>query len=179
MTSQDYVEAVVRAQGGDVGAFEDVVRTFQDVAVGYAVAILRDFHLAEDVSQESFVHSYLNLSQLHDPAAFPGWLKRIVLKFCDRAVRREPVWEDVSQVNLPASGAPIDETIERAEQHRLIWDAIWQLEREDREVIVMFHLSGLSQAIVASFLGVSRRDNKKSTAQSKEGSARKDDKNGR
>jgi DNA-directed RNA polymerase specialized sigma24 family protein len=58
------------------------------MAVGYASAQLRDQHLAEDAAQEAFLKAFVDLGQLHEPAAFPGWFRRIVYEHCDRIRRR-------------------------------------------------------------------------------------------
>src|SRR3989442_13950491 len=64
-----------------------MVRRFQDMAVGYAASILGDFHLAEDAAQEAFLEAWRDLPQLREPAAFAGWLRRIIFKQCDRLTR--------------------------------------------------------------------------------------------
>ena len=58
------LEAIfARAQQGDVAAYGQVVRRFQDMAVGYAGAVLGDFHLAEDAAQEAFVEAFRRAGQ--------------------------------------------------------------------------------------------------------------------
>ncbi len=64
-------------KAGDVYAFTELVRRYQDLAFGYAYAILRDFHLAQDAAQEAFVVTYADIGKLQNPDAFPGWLRRI------------------------------------------------------------------------------------------------------
>jgi DNA-directed RNA polymerase specialized sigma24 family protein len=54
-------------------AFGELVVRFQDMAYGYAYAILGDAHLAQDAAQEAFIAAYQKLAQLREPAAFPGW----------------------------------------------------------------------------------------------------------
>jgi DNA-directed RNA polymerase specialized sigma24 family protein len=80
---------VRRGQTGDEDAFEEIVRAYQDIAVAYATSILGDYHLAEDVAQESFVEAYWALTALREPAAFSAWFRRIVFKHCDRMTRRK------------------------------------------------------------------------------------------
>jgi hypothetical protein len=48
------------------------------MAFGAALALVNDFHRAEDVVQEAFVAAWSALPSLADPAAFPGWLHGIV-----------------------------------------------------------------------------------------------------
>ena len=73
--------------GREEAAFAALVRRFQDMAVGYACSVLKDFQLAEDAAQEAFFEAYRTLGQLREPAAFAGWFRRIVFKQCDRITR--------------------------------------------------------------------------------------------
>ena len=82
---------ITRAQTGDLSGFGEIVRRFQNMAVGYAYSILGDFHLAEDAAQEAFIEAYQCLSNLRDPDAFPGWFRKIVFKQCDRMRRGRSV----------------------------------------------------------------------------------------
>lgn len=68
-------------------AFNEIVRRYQDMAFGFAYAVLGDFVRAEDAAQEVFVTAWSHLDQLRTPEAFPGWLKRIVLTQCSRMTR--------------------------------------------------------------------------------------------
>src|ERR1700694_6040396 len=68
-------------------AFDEIVRQYQDLAYGYAYGVLGEFELAEDAAQEAFLAAWRSLDQLREPAAFPGWLKRIVLTQCSRLPR--------------------------------------------------------------------------------------------
>src|SRR4029434_7052978 len=79
------------AQDGDKDAFGQVVMRFQDMAYASAYATVRDACVAQDIAQEAFLDAYLNLSKLRDPAAFPGWFRRIVLGHSSRQRRRQPV----------------------------------------------------------------------------------------
>jgi len=61
------------------------------MAYASAYATVGDGCLAQDIAQEAFLDAYLNLSKLRDPAAFPGWFRRIVLGHSNRQRRRQPV----------------------------------------------------------------------------------------
>src|SRR3954447_4441968 len=89
--SEEMISSVRRAQTGDLEAYGWLVRRFQDMAVGYAASILGDFHLAEDAAQEAFLEVWRDLVKLREPAAFAGWLRKIVFKQCDRITRGKRV----------------------------------------------------------------------------------------
>jgi Sigma-70 region 2 len=84
----DLKSLVERARGGDVKAFVELTGRFQHAAYGAALALLHDFQLAEDVVQEAFVAAWSGLPGLAEPAAFPGWLRRIVRHQAFRVLRR-------------------------------------------------------------------------------------------
>src|ERR1051326_8866038 len=80
---------VKQARGGDIEAFDRIVRRLQDMAVGYAYSLLGDFHLAEDTAQEAFIAAYCHLAQLRTVEAFSGWFQSILLRSCRQLRRRE------------------------------------------------------------------------------------------
>ena len=117
MGLEELSSLVMHACAGDLEAYGKIVRRFQNMAYGYAYSILGDFHLAEDAAQEAFFEAYCKLSDLHTPDAFPGWLRRIVFKHCDRLTRGKRL-STVSLEVAPeiASEAPgPDEMIEERE----------------------------------------------------------------
>jgi RNA polymerase sigma factor (sigma-70 family) len=85
----DHEQLVRRACSGDVAAFVDLTRRFQQFAFGSALTLVRDFQQAEDVVQEAFVAAWSALPGLEEPAAFPGWLRGIVRHHAFRQLRRK------------------------------------------------------------------------------------------
>src|SRR5215469_5229028 len=84
----DLEQLVQRALKGDLTAFVALTRRFQHLAFGTALALLGDFHQAEDAVQEAFLSAWSALPALSDPAAFPGWLRGIVRHHAFRTLRR-------------------------------------------------------------------------------------------
>jgi hypothetical protein len=54
----EHEQLVRQAGGGDVKAFVELTRRFQQFAFGSALALVRDFRQAEDVVQEAFVAAW-------------------------------------------------------------------------------------------------------------------------
>jgi RNA polymerase sigma factor (sigma-70 family) len=89
-------------------AFEEIVRRFQDLALACARAQLRDPALAEDAAQDAFLVAWERLKQLRETAAFPGWIRRLVLTQCHRRLRakRLDLHPESESENVPAAIAP-------------------------------------------------------------------------
>ena len=145
------IESLVkRARAGDLDAFGQIVRRFQDMAHGYAFSYLGDFHRAEDVAQEAFIDAYLKLPRLCEPAAFPGWFRRIVRTHCHRAVRGRRM----EAVPLDAA-LEVAATVERKpDLHEEVLAAIRALPEHQRVAMTLFYINGYSQKEIAAFLEV-------------------------
>ena len=147
---------VRRAQAGQADAYGELVRRFQDMAYGYAYAVVGDFHTAEDAAQEAFIEAYRCLPSLRAPAAFPSWLKRIVFKHCDRLTRGKRLATTPLDAasELPArTPGPADVT-ERRETRDTVLRAIGELPARQREVTALYYIDGYSQNEIAAFLEV-------------------------
>jgi RNA polymerase sigma-70 factor (ECF subfamily) len=70
---------VEAAQAGDVDAYGVLVESTQTMAYAVAVGVLRDQAAAQDAVQQAYLRAFRRLSDLQDPAAFPGWLRRVVI----------------------------------------------------------------------------------------------------
>jgi RNA polymerase sigma factor (sigma-70 family) len=139
-----------------LAAFGELVKRFQDMAYGYAYSILGDFHLAEDAAQEAFIAAYRQLPSLRQPAAFAGWLRRIVHTQCNRLTRRKrPATSSLdAATGVPAGDAAPDEAAEAAEVRRHVLHAVRSLPNEQRAVTTLFYIDGYSQRDIAEFLEV-------------------------
>jgi phosphoribosylaminoimidazole-succinocarboxamide synthase len=147
---------VLRARAGEAAAFEALVVRFQDMAVGYAYALLRDWELARDAAQEAFVEAHAALPALREPAAFAGWFRRVVFKQCDRLSRRSRVRVAPldEALDLPATRLGPAELAEEAEERAAVRRAVAALPEAERTAVSLFYMGGYSQAEIAGFLEV-------------------------
>jgi RNA polymerase sigma factor (sigma-70 family) len=144
---------VHRARRGDLGAYDQIVRRFQDMAVGYSYSLLGDFHLAEDAAQEAFIAAYQQLPQLRDAAAFPGWFRRIVFKYCDRLKRGRSAVV-VLKADMSAPQADPAAAAEQKELRQRIEEAIHHLPERERLVTTLYYISEYSQGEISEFLEI-------------------------
>src|SRR2546423_7389532 len=135
-------------------AFAELVARFQDMAFACAYAILKDYYLAEDAAQEAFITAWQKLDQLKEPAAFPGWLKRIAFSQCHRLTRgaRLLVMPLEAGSSLVASGPDPQAVAERLELSEKVLAAIRALPAGERLVTTLFYIDGYSQNDLGDFL---------------------------
>ncbi len=151
---EDLTTLVTHARRGDSGAYEQIVQRFQDMAVGYAYALVGDWQQAEDVAQEAFISAYYTLTQLRDTAAFPGWFRRIVFTQANRRQRvLQPVLVSLDQVAEVSAFDTVD-TLEQRETRAALYNAIHDLPDHQRDVVLLFYMGDYSQQEIASFLEI-------------------------
>src|SRR5215831_8545281 len=150
-------QLVHRACEGDVSAFVELTRRFQHLAFGSALALLGDFHHAEDAVHEAFMAAWSGLPSLSDPAAFPGWLRGIVRHQAFRTLRKRQL-EIVSleaAENVPSEPISPDDDLVQREHARAALAAIAELPATLREPATLFYIHECSHQDVANFLGIS------------------------
>src|SRR5215212_3783709 len=137
-------------------AFGELVIRFQDMAFACAFAVLGDAYLAQDTAQEAFVVAWQKLAQLREPAAFPGWFKRIVLTQCNRLTR-------CKRLQFLPLEAGIDKSTDDPGPHHFaetqelvtkVLQAIKALPDNERLVTTLFYVNGYTQADIGEFLEV-------------------------
>lgn len=147
---------IIRAQNGDLSAYDELVCQFQDMAVAYGYSVIGDFHLAQDAAQEAFVEAFLCLPKLQEPLAFPRWLRHIVFKHCDRLTRNKRVFVVAldAAVNEVSLACDPQRAMEKQETALQLQKAIATLPEHERIVTVLFYMSQHSQNQIAEFLEV-------------------------
>lgn len=149
MGSDSISDLVIAARGGDVAAYGKLVRATQAMSLAVAMRLLREPAGAEDAVQEAYLRAYRTLRDLENPAAFPGWLRRVVITAAlnSRRARRACLLslDDISSVPV------LDETENRwsdAQRQRLS-AALLALSNEDRRVCDRHYHGGWSLARLA------------------------------
>ena len=136
----DLALLILQAKQGDVAAYSEIVRRFQDTAVGYAYGILGNHDAAKDAAQEAFIEAYACLGELREPRAFAAWLRRIIFKQCDRITRRRALTTVPLEVadQVPTSAPGPVEIYEQRELQTFVANALQQLPEEQRARLMAY-----------------------------------------
>ena len=146
---------VQRAAGGDVGAFEVLVRRYQLPIIRLCAGMLGDRHGAEDAAQDVFFSAWRSIGRFRGDAQFSTWLFRIATNQCLRDIRRRPAQAAQLPEDLPATeGSPHGE-LDAAEGSAAVSAAVGRLSAEQRAALLLREVEGLSYDQIAEVLGVS------------------------
>ena len=154
-------EAVLltRACGGDLDAYEQLVRLHQQIAFRTALVLTRDAADAEEAAQDAFVKAWRALRRFDRARPFRPWLLAIVANEARNrrrsAGRRELLAVRAGAEPATASsarGSP-EGALLVAERDASLAAALERLDERDRQVIACRYLLELSEAETAAALG--------------------------
>ncbi len=158
MTFIDDGELIGRFGKGDVAAFEELVRRYQDRVYNLCRYLLRDPRDAQDAAQNVFMKAYRGLNDFRPDSSLYTWLYRIAVNTCldhKRKSRREAL-KYKSLAELPPSPEPYPQQIyEAKEAARTVQQALAELREDQRAAIVLREIEGLSYEEIADVLHIS------------------------
>jgi len=143
---------VLRAQAGDIDAFDALYRLYAPVLLRHLHHVIGDADRAEDALQDVFLLVHRKVRWLRDPASVRPWLYRLATRHALRMLRtrhrrRESQLSDEewAQIARHATVAPFDRALTSEEVRR----AISQLPAISRAVLSLHYLEALPLADVA------------------------------
>ncbi len=146
---QAVARAVTRARQGDRDALRYLYVCYADSVYGYVSRIVRDEHEAEDITQHVFAKLMTVLPKYEQrEVPFTAWILRVARNLAlDHLRQRRPVpCEEVRASEQLADAAEQDRALS-------LKGALAALPPEQREVLVLRHVIGLTPSEIADRLG--------------------------
>lgn len=145
-------QVVSAAQQGDPRAITTLISGSHAHVQRFARTLCSTPEDAEDAAQEALIVLYRKIGTLRATAALGSWMFSIVRNEC---VRRSQLKLSKHSFSATVGPSAEDATLARLEMERIV-DAIAGLPSEQRAVLVLRDVQGLSGAATAQALGLSR-----------------------
>jgi RNA polymerase sigma-70 factor (ECF subfamily) len=161
MDEQALIEA---ARKGDARAFNQLVMLYQSMAYNVAYRILGNADAAADATQDAFISAFKAMRKFRG-GSFKAWILRIVTNACYDQLRSKqrrptdslddlPVEQDHVSYMHDQSEQP-DEYVERRELNQVIQRGILALPPDQRVVLILSDVQGLSYDEIVQATGLS------------------------
>ena len=158
------VELIQSILAGNDTAFENLVKKYQKQVHALVWRKIGDFHIAEDITQDTFLKVYQNLSTLKNPSQFSGWLYVIATHQCRAWFRKSRLeTESLEDTDIDMiEGTAYSKYIaaEQAKrsietQREVVKKLLSKLKESDRTVITLYYFGEMTCEEIGRFLGVS------------------------
>ncbi|MCL1042234.1 sigma-70 family RNA polymerase sigma factor [Shewanella marisflavi] len=134
--------------------YDSLVRALHGDLFRYAYWLCGDKHIAEDITQETFLRAWRSLESLKDDKAAKAWLITILRRENARRFERKQFdYSDIDQADIADHISSSSE--ENMEQH-MLRRQIAKLEAEYREPLVLQVIGGFSGEEIAGILDLNR-----------------------
>jgi RNA polymerase sigma-70 factor (ECF subfamily) len=166
----DHTSLVRAAQQGDVSAFEELVRTYDQPVLRLALRLSRSESDAQDIYQDAFLRAYQSLPAFRFECSFYTWIHRITTNVClDYLRRRQKLQKHVTMVSSPDGeqsevvsylpdhdpASDPDRSLRTRELRACIVRALAGLSPRERMVFELKHYHNLKLRTVAEMLNTS------------------------
>ena len=166
---EDNVQLIRRILAGDDEAFSILMRRHQNGVHALIWRKIKDFHIAEEITQDTFIQVYKKLGTLEDPNRFEGWLYVIANRRCINWIKRNKA--KMNKLNMQSLEATRPEVVEEAfyihhishqreventkYRQNLAKRLLQQLPESERTVVTLYYLGNMQAKEISKFLGVS------------------------
>lgn len=144
--------AIQKCRAGETEAFSHLVRRYQSEAIGHAVAILGSLEDALDAVQDAFLDAYQAVGRFDVSRRFYPWLYTILRNRCFEMLasrqRRATASADSAQILAQTSKNSCGVA------SHVVDRALRELAADDRELLTLKHLDGLSYEELAERLEI-------------------------
>ena len=160
----DDAKWVERILAGDEDAFTSLVKKYEKQIHAFVWRRVKDYHVAEEITQDTFLRAYEKLGTLKDPNRFSAWLYMI-------ATRRFLTWFEEKRIpmeSLEAMGeaevealfytqymAEQTEKLTTEKQREIVEYLLQKLPVRERTAVVLHYLSEMTCEEIGDFLDVS------------------------
>lgn len=133
---------------------ENLMNDYGDSIFRMCFLYLRDYQLAEDATQETFIKAFTSYEKFEHKSSEKTWLTRIAINCCKNVMRTRwfrIIKNDIEEHQHQCSEYVIEDLIEKDG----ISNAIMKLELDDRKIIILYYYQELPIKDIASIIGIS------------------------
>ena len=148
MTQTSDKALLKRILAGNHEACVELVRQYHAPIYRLLVHLCRDAHLAEDLTQETFLIAWTKIATFKAASSLHTWLHTIAYrKFIDTCRRGERTVRTTTETPLDAAQSNVanpSESAMKTEQARRLHTALDRLVPTERDILVLHYLQGMS-----------------------------------
>ena len=157
-------QLIQRILNGDENAFSALVKKYQKQVHALAWRKIGDFHIAEEITQDTFLKAYQKLRTLKKPQRFASWLYVIATNRCNTWLHKKQLRSQLLknkggvQPEKPSYSEYVVEENERISveaQREVVKKLFAKLEESERTVMTLHYFAEMSCTEIGVFLGVS------------------------
>ena len=164
MEKDNDVQLIDDILSGDDSAFNTLVEKYQKSVHALVWRKIGNFHDAEEITQDTFLRAYQNLSTLKNPNLFAGWLYVIANRLCINWIRKQKPamrsleampMKEIHKLSYERHISQQRETHAIERRYEIMKNLLEKLPESERTVVTLHYLGEMTIKEIGKFLGVS------------------------
>jgi RNA polymerase sigma-70 factor, ECF subfamily len=155
MSAEEDLVDVGRVLGGEVEAFEGIVRRWQGPLVNMAWRYCRDRGRAEEMAQEAFLRAWRGLAGWRRESSFSTWLFALAANVFRSELKRFPTVDiPIEEIAEPAGAATQHDSLAKKQSKEAVRRAVLALPTRYREPVALFYFHEMDVAAASRTMGL-------------------------
>ncbi|MGY0373716.1 RNA polymerase sigma factor [Clostridium sp. JNZ J1-5] len=149
---QEDLKLMQNFKRGDKRSFEELVIKYRECAISFCQSFVHDYHIAEDIAQESFAYIYVYKRGYNEKYKFKTYLFTILRNKSIDYIRKN---HDIPLDRIPENTAPqeVENIILQKEQRKVIKEKINILKDDYKTIIYLIDFQEFSYKDAAKIMG--------------------------
>ena len=162
--TENSVQLIHRILAGEEEAFSTLVQKYQKRVHALAWRKIGDYHIAEDITQDTFLQVYKKLFTLRNPKQFDDWLYVIANRLCINWIKRNKLTmqslkdtptEEIDESFCIQYKSEQRQTETKDRYSEIVKKLLEKLPESECTVVTLFYLGEMTAKEIGKFLGVS------------------------
>ena len=148
-------DTVMSVLSGNSDAYGDIVHRYKDILFKTIHAMIKNYHTAEDLTQDTFIDGYMNLKSLGEPYNVGAWLMKIAKNKCLNYLARSKSRHEgeLDELMPDLMNSPEDLFIAQQDR-RALERALQNLPDLQKTVTVLYYFENRPQNKIAELLKI-------------------------
>jgi RNA polymerase sigma-70 factor, ECF subfamily len=164
MSDIEDLEIIDRVLSGDIEAFAEIIKNYQNKVYRYVYSKVFNYDEALDITQEIFMMTMEALKSFRKESKFSTWLFSIMVNYCKNykkktsrysyvALRRTQGSEEF-ELSIPDDRQNPEQDVIDNDSLRIIKEELFKLPDDYKDILVLRDIEGLSYNEVVRILGI-------------------------
>jgi len=143
---------------GDKDMYAHIVERYENKLLRYATYLLKDYDVASDAVQETFIKAYINLRNYNLNKRFSPWVYRILHNEAMNIIKRNKKTTTINSVNEINDDFMIkfsaDKSIDRKILHKNVHECLRKIDIKYQEVLALTYFENLKYDEISDVLHI-------------------------
>jgi len=135
-----------------------IVERYEAKLMRYALFILKDYDVASDITQETFIKAYINLRSFNINKQFSPWIYRILHNGAMNHIKRSKKTAPLAAINEVDDSFLInfkhDKVLDKAILNKSVRDCLGKIEIKYREILMLNFFENLKYDEISDILHI-------------------------